>query len=1223
MLPPRLRMLALWASAHGFLFSLFRLVSLFALLGVLVTPAAADGECSATNPCATGCCSKYGNCGLGPDYCAPANCIASCNSKSECDPGGWGQAYANSTACPLNVCCSAYGFCGTTPEFCGTSTVSEPSCDVASTGIGRVVGYYESWSGSRSCNAMYPGRIPQGVYTHINFAFASIDPVSFNVVPSAASDESLYPLMQALKTRDLGLQTWIAIGGWTFNDDDQPTKTTFSDLAASPASQDAFFASLLQFMQTWGFTGVDIDWEYPEAPDRNGRGEDFTNFPVFLQRLRGALDPYGFGLSVTLPSSFWYLQHFNLPKLEPWVDWFNIMEYDLHGAWDIGNQWTGAFLNAHTNLTEIRDSLDLLWRNHVDPAKVNLGLAMYGRSTTLASAACTAPGCPYLSGGNPGMCSGQTGILLNSEIESIIATYGLQPTLYEDAAVKTISWGNNQWVSFDDVDTWKIKGDYAKSQCLGGVMVWAISHDDDAGTYANQLAAGLGRAVLIDSATNATGVAVDTFSQASMCQWSNCGVGCPAGFAEVPLSNAPGQSLTDATGCFGAGHVHTFCCPKTAAQPTCALRGFQDSGVCVPGCATGEAEVGTQATGCSSGYKSACCTTDTPATAPYGECAWFGTPPLCSAPFTDAAACPADYPNLVVSSSSGQGGAGTCWVGAMSYCCEGVANTAPRAFQECSWNSKASHAVSGTAASSAAVCEDSCPAGQLLVARQQGGCALGTEAYCCKGAPVTGLGNILLYTGDTSPEFLIEEMGFYQTYTDDELLLFLAEFYNHDGVCPDDLEENYDWSPYGTVSGDGGSQGVTSSSSLKKARDVVEDGLSAKQFQIAISTLAILFSSPYPQEALADIWNSFQEIHRIGFNQVRELLLTVTGGPLVFNPEWVTSWMLCESDIALDNLDDLESAANDLCEIPGGGRNDMYGSDGQNDIDGAVARRAPPSAGTDHGDRGERLEKLAARYIFRGSKAAAYSKDKLFSRPTVLMVLNEITLGTIVPIYYRWIQINPPDDIRGIETEVDLEIAYSSPGSRIVNGGGYLPTRLQDTRNGNRDQWIVFHLHMPVVGDGVTPLVATNNFAQPGRVNWHPGFRILSMYHGQEVRPAAMVYPGEGPPQNQVVWRNTRGSFPLNGRVPAVACSGTNVWYIGHNRTDEPTVKDNEFARAMLSWGNNLYSTGIFAAGGRGTPGLNLLFPNLMDTVPVAPNYAPVPNAFNINWGGSSGLSSG
>lgn len=64
----------------------------------------------------------------------------------------------------------------------------------------------------------------------------------------------------------------------------------------------------------------------------------------------------------------------------PIVDWFNVMTYDLHGTWDANDSFIGAYAYAHTNLTEIKQSLDLLWRNNIDPAKVNLGLGFYGRS---------------------------------------------------------------------------------------------------------------------------------------------------------------------------------------------------------------------------------------------------------------------------------------------------------------------------------------------------------------------------------------------------------------------------------------------------------------------------------------------------------------------------------------------------------------------------------------------------------------------------------------------------------------------------------------------------------------------------------------------------------------------------------------------------------------------------------------------------------------------------
>lgn len=148
---------------------------------------------------------------------------------------------------------------------------------------------------------MSPDQIPLGVYTHINYAFASIDPITFNIAPMDDFVGSLYKEVTALKRRSPGLEVWISIGGWSFNDPG-PTATTFSDLAGSTSAQQAFFASLISFMSSNGFDGVDLDWEYPVAPERAGRPEDLQNYPVFLKNLRAALNASGwkFGLSITL-----------------------------------------------------------------------------------------------------------------------------------------------------------------------------------------------------------------------------------------------------------------------------------------------------------------------------------------------------------------------------------------------------------------------------------------------------------------------------------------------------------------------------------------------------------------------------------------------------------------------------------------------------------------------------------------------------------------------------------------------------------------------------------------------------------------------------------------------------------------------------------------------------------------------------------------------------------
>ena len=75
--------------------------------------------------------------------------------------------------------------------------------------------------------------------------------------------------------------------------------------------------------------------EYPVASDRGGVKADFNNLVTFLQNLRTALKSNGnnFGLSITIPSSYWYLQHFDIVNIAKTIDWFNIMTYDLHGTW--------------------------------------------------------------------------------------------------------------------------------------------------------------------------------------------------------------------------------------------------------------------------------------------------------------------------------------------------------------------------------------------------------------------------------------------------------------------------------------------------------------------------------------------------------------------------------------------------------------------------------------------------------------------------------------------------------------------------------------------------------------------------------------------------------------------------------------------------------------------------------------------------------------------------
>lgn len=130
-----------------------------------------------------------------------------------------------------------------------------------------------------------------------------------------------------------------------------------------------------------------------------------------------------------------------------YVDWINVMSYDIHGVWDSSNP-IGNHVLAHTNLTEIDLALDLFWRVDIDPAKIVLGLGFYGRSFTLSDASCWKPGCLFVDPGAAGKCTATPGILSYREIRQILTDTGAKAHHDKEAAVKYLVYKGNSWISY-------------------------------------------------------------------------------------------------------------------------------------------------------------------------------------------------------------------------------------------------------------------------------------------------------------------------------------------------------------------------------------------------------------------------------------------------------------------------------------------------------------------------------------------------------------------------------------------------------------------------------------------------------------------------------------------------------------------------------------------------------------------------------------------------------
>lgn len=301
-------------------------------------------------------------------------------------------------------------------------------------------------------------------------------------------------------------------------------------------------------------------FRYPGAPDRGGSTEDTENYVNLLRAIRARWDeqetPSGttLGLSFTAPTSYWYLRWFDIANMTYYADWMNFMTYDLHGQWDSSADSIGSYIYAHTNLTEIQLGLDLLWRNDVPAAKVNLGIGFYGRTYTLADPTCTLPGCPFISGGLPGLCTQTEGYLSYAEIAGIMSTNLYKVTWDQVAGVKYLAWGGGQWVSFDDEETLKQKVEFANAQGLGGLFIWAVDQDDATHDLLNALLwpDGLGKFAR-QNGISSNGHYNEWSPLTSTCFFSDC--------AENPTCTAPGYLANGHSVRCDDGSRRQLCCP--------------------------------------------------------------------------------------------------------------------------------------------------------------------------------------------------------------------------------------------------------------------------------------------------------------------------------------------------------------------------------------------------------------------------------------------------------------------------------------------------------------------------------------------------------------------------------------------------------------------------------------------------------------------------------------
>lgn len=338
-------------------------------------------------------------------------------------------------------------------------------------GTGKaVVGYYTSWS--RYYN-FYPENVNISKVTHLNYAFANVGSDLKVSVGDSQVDYKNFEAFVNLKKQNNNLRTLISVGGWSYS-------KYFSDAASNLQNRETFAQSCLDFALSYGFDGIDIDWEYPVSGGDSGniyRNEDKKNFTLLLKAVRNKLDEQSkldgrtYYLTITGAPSFSYINNVEVKNISSVVDYIFIMGYDFHGPWDkyadLNSPLYTPSGTSPQSRSSIEEGVDAYLNTGVSPSKLVLGMPFYGYKYNVSSSENNGFYSPFIS------CS-------SISYDNIASNFLNNPSyklFYHEEAKVPYLFGNNTFISFDNANSIAEKVKFAKSKRLSGVGAWELSFD--------------------------------------------------------------------------------------------------------------------------------------------------------------------------------------------------------------------------------------------------------------------------------------------------------------------------------------------------------------------------------------------------------------------------------------------------------------------------------------------------------------------------------------------------------------------------------------------------------------------------------------------------------------------------------------------------------------------------------------------------------------------------
>ncbi len=264
----------------------------------------------------------------------------------------------------------------------------------------------------------------------------------------------------------------------------------------------AFVSNLSQIVNTYGFDGIDLDWEPIPNSDRN-------DILALSQALRAAMP----GKLMTLPLGW---SNSNYPMIDPfwgqlseYFDRVNMMSY--HMTW-IGSGWeswhsSALFGETPTTPSSVSNTVSAYIASDIPRGKIGIGMGFFGEpyenGTWSGGTFVHKTSPPYITA--PGHSTAEAAIRVSDNWFSysniMRYVYDSNAREWDDTAkVPYLSFSTpfespwptwitppvkTTYVTYEDEESISEKGKYVQNQALGGCIIWTISQG-----YLNWLSSG-------------------------------------------------------------------------------------------------------------------------------------------------------------------------------------------------------------------------------------------------------------------------------------------------------------------------------------------------------------------------------------------------------------------------------------------------------------------------------------------------------------------------------------------------------------------------------------------------------------------------------------------------------------------------------------------------------------------------------------------------------------